>query len=58
LKHVILDNGCVVPAGTVIGEDSRRDRQRFHISERGVVVVNREMLGQDAGYLPAFPEDG
>ncbi len=58
LKHVILDNGCVVPAGTVIGEDSRKDRQRFHITERGVVVVSREMLGQEAGYLPTFPTDG
>ncbi len=58
LKHVILDNGCIVPDGTVIGGDSRIDRQRFHITERGVVVVNRNMLGQDAGYLPTFATDG
>ncbi|MCG8558677.1 MAG: glucose-1-phosphate adenylyltransferase [Hyphomicrobiales bacterium] len=54
LKGVILDNECVLPEGTVIGENSQVDRQRFHISERGVVVVNREMLGQEGGYRPSF----
>ncbi len=58
LKRVILDNGCIVADGTVIGEDSSVDRQRFHISERGIVMVNRKMLGQDAGYLPTFAADG
>ncbi len=58
LKRVILDNGCIVPDGTVIGEDPSLDRQRFHISESGIVVVNRKMLGQDAGYIPTFAADG
>ncbi len=58
LKGVILDNGCVVPDGTVIGENSRIDRKRFHITERGVVVVNRKMLGQDSGYRPSFVLEG
>ena len=58
MKRVILDNGCIVPDGTVIGEDSSLDRQRFHISESGIVVVNRKMLGQDTGYLPTFATDG
>ena len=58
LKGVILDNGCVVPEGTVIGENARVDRQRFDVSEGGVVVVNREMLGQEAGYLPSLAAEG
>lgn len=58
LKNVILDNGCIVPDGTVIGEDYRKDKHRFDITERGVVVVNREKLGQDSGYLPTFAADG
>jgi glucose-1-phosphate adenylyltransferase len=58
LKHVILDNGCIVPDGTVIGEDSRKDKQRFDITEHGVVVVNRKMLGQEAGYQTTFGTDG
>ena len=57
LKRVILDNGCIVPDGTVIGEDSRIDRQRFHISGQGIVVVNRKMLGQAAGYHPTFANE-
>ncbi len=57
LKGVILDNGCVVPEGTVIGEDSRVDMQRFDVSERGVVVVNRKMLGQGTGYLTTLATD-
>ena len=58
LKNVILDNGCVVADGTVIGENSRNDRKRFHITERGVVVVNRKMLGQGSVYRPTFALQG
>ena len=58
LKRAILDNGCIVPDGTVIGENSRDDKQRFHITERGIVVVNREMLGQKADYQPIFTTEG
>jgi glucose-1-phosphate adenylyltransferase len=58
LKGVILDNGCIVPEGTVIGEESRVDKQRFDVSERGIVVVNRKMLGQEAGYLPTLGAEG
>jgi glucose-1-phosphate adenylyltransferase len=58
LKGVILDNGCVVPKGTVIGENARQDRERFHITEGGIVVVNRDMLGQEHVYVPTFAADG
>ena len=58
LRGVILDNGCVVPPRSVIGEESRVDRNKFDITERGIVVVNRKMLGQDEGYRPSFAEDG
>ncbi len=52
LRNVLLDNGCILPEGTIIGEDSRADRRRFHITDGGVVVVNREMLGQGRRYQP------
>lgn len=55
LKHVILDNQCRVPPGSVIGEDYREDRERFHITEGGVVVINRAMLGQGEHYKPNIP---
>jgi len=55
LRGVLLDNGCVVPEGTVIGEDPEADAQRFHVTDSGVVVVNREMLGQERRYQPFEP---
>lgn len=50
LKRVLLDNGCHVPAGTVIGEDPEEDARRYHRTPGGVVVVNRDMLGQEHRY--------
>ena len=44
INKAILDEGCVVPDGTRIGEDSAADAERFHVTERGVVLVTPEML--------------
>lgn len=52
LTKVILDNGCQVPPGTVIGEDPEEDAQNYHLTKGGVVVINRDMLGQARQYLP------
>ena len=52
LKNVILDNQCRVPEGTVIGFDPVEDVRRFTVTEDGVVVVTRKMLGQGGGYMP------
>ncbi len=54
LKNVILDNQCRIPEGTVIGEDPVEDAKRFILSDNGIVVVNRKMLGQDEGYIPGI----
>ncbi|MCX4186811.1 glucose-1-phosphate adenylyltransferase [Methylophaga sp. OBS4] len=51
LKKVILDKGCVVPEGTVIGEDLEQDAKRYHVSAKGVVLVTPEMLGQNYRYV-------
>ena len=52
LTNVILDNGCHLPSGTVIGENPEEDAKRFTITPGGVTVVNREMLGEGAHYKP------
>jgi len=44
LTKVVIDRGCKVPPGTVIGEDAELDAQRFFRSATGVVLVTRDML--------------
>ena len=39
LNRCIVDKGVTIPPGESIGIDSARDRQRFTVSESGVVVV-------------------
>ncbi len=50
LKKVIIDRGCVIPEGTVIGYDHQDDEHRgFRVTANGVTLVTREMLGQHVG---------
>jgi glucose-1-phosphate adenylyltransferase len=51
LTKVILDKGCEVPDGTVIGEDLEKDKELYHVSPNGVVLVTPEMLGQNYRYV-------
>lgn len=57
LKNVILDNECRIAEGTVIGEDSQEDSRRFHVTESGLVVVNRNMLNYGAPCRPGITRD-
>ena len=41
LRRCIVDKHVVIPAGETIGYDLDRDRQRFTVTEQGVVVVGR-----------------
>ena len=52
LKNVILDNQCRVQDGMVIGENPEEDAKRFVLTDNGVTIVNRKMLGQRKGYIP------
>ncbi|MBE0509771.1 MAG: glucose-1-phosphate adenylyltransferase [Chromatiales bacterium] len=47
IHKAVIDKGCVIPEGTVIGENREDDVTRFHVSENGVVLVTPEMLGQE-----------
>ncbi|MBE9541460.1 MAG: glucose-1-phosphate adenylyltransferase, partial [Proteobacteria bacterium] len=47
----IIEKGCHVPEGTVIGEDRVEDEKRFHVSSGGVVLVTPEMLGQQRHHV-------
>jgi glucose-1-phosphate adenylyltransferase len=46
ITRAIIDKACVIPDGTVIGEDPEQDRHRFHVTEEGIVLVTPSMLGQ------------
>ncbi len=46
ITKAVIDRGCDIPEGTVIGDDPEQDAQRFYVSEKGVVLVTPEMLGQ------------
>jgi glucose-1-phosphate adenylyltransferase len=47
LKNVVIDRGCVIPEGMQIGVDLSLDAKRFYVSEKGIVLVTPDMLGQD-----------
>jgi glucose-1-phosphate adenylyltransferase len=50
VSRAVIDRHCTIPAGLQIGVDEQADRERFHVSPGGVVVVTQEMLG-DLGLL-------
>ncbi|TFH73204.1 glucose-1-phosphate adenylyltransferase [Gammaproteobacteria bacterium LSUCC0112] len=52
LRKVIIDRGCVIPEGTVVGYNHDDDiRRGFRVTAKGVTLVTREMLGQTVGGL-------
>ncbi|MBU1360577.1 MAG: glucose-1-phosphate adenylyltransferase [Gammaproteobacteria bacterium] len=44
LRKVVVDRGCVIPEGMVVGADPAADAARFERTESGVVLITREML--------------
>ena len=46
ITRAIIDKGCVIPDGTIIGEDRVEDAKRFHVTAEGIVLVTPAMLGQ------------
>jgi glucose-1-phosphate adenylyltransferase len=44
LTRTVIDRGCHIPDGMVIGEDAESDAKRFHRSENGITLVTMEML--------------
>jgi glucose-1-phosphate adenylyltransferase len=44
ITRCILDENCVIPDGTQIGQDHELDQQRFYVTKRGVVLVTQDML--------------
>ena len=51
ITKAIIEKGCVIPEGTIIGENRADDEKRFHVSPNGVVLVTPDMLGQRLHYV-------
>ncbi|MFV7760878.1 glucose-1-phosphate adenylyltransferase [Shewanella algae] len=51
IRKAIIDRGCIIPEGMEIGFNHDHDRAKgFRVSENGVVLVTRDMLGLPVGY--------
>jgi glucose-1-phosphate adenylyltransferase len=44
LTRTIVDHGCRIPDGLVVGEDPEQDASRFHRSANGITLITRSML--------------
>jgi glucose-1-phosphate adenylyltransferase len=51
IYHAVIDKGCEIADGTVIGENAEEDRKRFHVTPNGVVLVTPDMLGQSIHHV-------
>ncbi len=46
ISRAVIDEGCIIPDGMVIGEDPEADAARFHVTADGVSLVTPEMLAR------------
>jgi glucose-1-phosphate adenylyltransferase len=52
ITKAIIEKGCQIPEGTIIGENLEDDKARgFHVSPGGIVLVTSDMLGQKRHYV-------
>jgi glucose-1-phosphate adenylyltransferase len=46
IKNVVIDRGCELPEGLVVGEDAALDGARFERTAHGVCLITRDMLSR------------
>lgn len=46
LQRVVVDKGCELPEGLIVGEDPEEDARRFYRTDGGVTLITPDMLGQ------------
>ncbi|MGR8951300.1 MAG: glucose-1-phosphate adenylyltransferase, partial [Gammaproteobacteria bacterium] len=51
IKRAIIEKGCEIPEGTIIGENLAEDAKKYHVSPGGVVLVTPDMLGQKLHFV-------
>ncbi|MBQ4833443.1 glucose-1-phosphate adenylyltransferase [Pseudoalteromonas sp. MMG010] len=58
IKRAIIDRSCEIPAGLEIGYDRKTDEENgFRVSQKGIVLVTREMLSALAKKLEQETEE-
>jgi glucose-1-phosphate adenylyltransferase len=51
IRNAVIDKGCIIPEGMVIGEDAEEDKKRFYVTSKGVILVTPEMLNQELHHV-------
>ncbi|MGZ8194184.1 MAG: glucose-1-phosphate adenylyltransferase [Methylosarcina sp.] len=51
ITKAIIEKGCEIPEGTIIGENLEEDKKKYHVSPGGVVLVTPDMLGQKLHFV-------
>lgn len=51
VRRAVIDKGCHIPPGTVIGENPQEDARRFYVSPEGITLVTPEMLGMSLRHV-------
>ncbi len=49
LTRTVVDHGCVIPNGMVVGEDPVADAERFYRTENGITLITQAMLAKLQG---------
>ena len=51
IRRAVIDSHCKLPPGFTVGVDPVADRERFHVTDKGITLVVPEMLGQQIHHL-------
>ena len=46
IRNAVIDKGTVIPDNFEIGVDLEKDKERFYVSDEGIVLVTPGMMGQ------------
>jgi glucose-1-phosphate adenylyltransferase len=46
LTRTIVDRGCSIPPGLVVGEDPVADAARFNRTSQGITLITADMLAR------------
>jgi len=45
IRNAVIDKGTQIPDGTSIGHNLEEDKERFRVTEKGIILVTPDMIG-------------